>query len=87
MEDFLVPPMTCPGCGVAFDGALNTDGARRPEPGDPTICVHCRALLVFGVGELRHPSPEEEQEFLADVRIQAAIRAVDEMHRLYGPPR
>lgn len=80
----LFGPLECPSCGVTLDGAWNTTSDAGPADGDATLCVYCRALLVYRgspVNSLRHPTKEEEQKFLADPGVQRAIAAVAAMHR------
>ena len=84
MKDHKVAPLTCPACAAQLNGALNTSSERLPREGDPTICVYCRAILLF-VGEpvhsLRRPDLQEEIVLLLDPGLQRAVAALNELHR------
>ena len=74
----------CPACGTELDVALNTTGDDMPEDGDPSLCVKCRALLVYcgtPVNSMRYPTEDEQRRFLADPAVQRAIAALAEYHR------
>jgi hypothetical protein len=54
----------CPQCATGLDGAFCVDDkefvTRRMEPGDVTICAHCKtALTISRTGELRLITQEE----------------------------
>ena len=89
MKSFWLPDtLVCPACGTTLSGAINTTGDREPEDGDPTICVVCRALLVYAgapAASLRYPTDEEQRAFLADPAVQRGIHAIAEYHRQGGP--
>ena len=79
----------CPACGADLTAAFPVDGDtdEGPRDGDASLCVDCRALLVYSgspVVSLRYPTPEEERELLADASIQRAIAALAEVHRTRG---
>jgi hypothetical protein len=52
-RDLSVPVDHCPLRGHHIDAALGAHGEARPTPGDITICLYCRGLLVF-TADLRH---------------------------------
>lgn len=89
MRDHLLPvALRCPACGAELNGAFNTEGERGPRDGDPSICIECRALIVYSgtpVRALRYPTPQEQKEFLADPEVAHAILVVGELHRMNGP--
>lgn len=74
----------CPACGAQLDAALNTTSDHMPKDGDPSLCVKCRALLVYcgsPVNSLRYPTADEQRAFLADPAVQRAIMALAGVHR------
>lgn len=91
MKSHLLPSaVTCPACGTRLDGAFNTTSDDRPEEGDPSICIRCRALLVYcgsPVNSLRYPTVDEQRKFLADRAVQRGIAAVAAIHRDNGASR
>lgn len=91
MRDHLLPvKLTCPACNAKLDGALNTTANRGPQDGDPTLCVKCRALLVYAgkpVASLRYPTTGEQREFLADPAVQRAIWALGQLPQQHRPIR
>ena len=79
----------CPACGADLTAAypVDDDTDEGPQDGDASLCVDCRALLVYSgspVDSLRYPTPEEERELLADEGIQRAIAALAAVHRIRG---
>lgn len=68
-----------------LDGAFGISGMAAPTPGDPSVCVYCAALLVFGDdGALRYPTDGELTIFLRDERLRLAVKTVLAMHRQHG---
>lgn len=77
----------CPGCGAALDGALHVgEEEHAPTPGDVSICMYCRDIMIFEEEAFRLPTDEELSDILEDKTIRKAIRALEEFHRRYGPP-
>lgn len=39
----------CPACRARIDGRSSIDGGEEapPSPGDTTICIYCRSILVY----------------------------------------
>lgn len=76
----------CPACLTLLDGftSVRLDGA-VPKPGDPTVCMYCASLLVFGDRlQFRFPTDAELVEF-EDVReIKVARDAAMRMIQEYG---
>lgn len=78
-------PVVCPYCGYTFDAvsSAQNDGAEI-EPGDPSLCVSCGGVMVYG-GEpgrltVRPMTPTEYGAMPAELhdfirRAQAAIRS------------
>ena len=57
----------CPACGADLTAAypVDDDTDEGPQDGDASLCVDCRALLVYSgspVVSLRYPTPEEERD-------------------------
>lgn len=70
----------CPRCGTPMTGHLDRGpDPRPPEPGDFTVCVHCRGVAVYHRPDpfgqriaLRAPTGAERAEFLRDFPAAAA---------------
>ena len=72
---------TCLACGSPNDAvtAVNTD-TTTPKNGDPSICLHCGHLMVFGRrGKLRNPTPSEQEEFTANFDVQSALSVLSKL--------
>jgi hypothetical protein len=67
---FLGLQQSCPSCG----GNISlSQGKRPPQPGDPTLCVHCMSVLAFTEsGLLRRVPHEEVLTWSPDLRRQIA---------------
>jgi hypothetical protein len=88
----------CPHCGKILDAwtgaSLGSKEPPTPEPGDPTICAYCAALLVFADyhGRLREPTVEERAAIRANAevwdmlkRMALAVREVIALRGGYDP--
>ncbi len=42
-----VPSRNCPVCSSDLDAVTNMTSKEGPEPGDFTVCIHCRSVLRF----------------------------------------
>lgn len=71
-----VPPASCPRCfRSGLDAATNAGPERcAPKPGDVTVCLYCRALLVFTDTMQLRPLKDDEFSLLPPT-TQAALRA------------
>lgn len=78
---------SCPNCGgeIALSQVSEQETRRRPpQPGDPTLCVHCSAVLAFTESGGLRPVPHfevltwspEMRRQIADgvIKIQSLIR-------------
>lgn len=67
-----IKPTLCPCCGYLMDRASHpTDGARRPNPGDYSLCISCGSLLSFNADFSLSKTPAEEEANLpADQRFE-----------------
>jgi hypothetical protein len=45
-----MPLRACPVCLNKLDAVTNLTSNEKAEPGDFTICIHCRSVLRFRVG-------------------------------------
>jgi hypothetical protein len=81
----VIPPQTCPLCGLEVGRATAIGGMAKPNPGDFTICIGCGGILHFDDRLwLVKCSTEEEFKVLAEgerdklevvqLVIKAAIR-------------
>jgi hypothetical protein len=76
-------PTTCPHCGADLVESRNMTDRRTPQPGDVTVCVHCRRPAVFADGlRLRTPTPAEAERLDADPDVRRAIRILDHIDTL-----
>lgn len=73
--------LSCLGCGRLLNGYINPDRGRQPTVGDMTVCLYCRAWLIFTDTGLRYPTDEEFKELLHHPEFRATTRTVEEMHR------
>jgi hypothetical protein len=87
MSDPRVPLDACPCCARPIECASALDGsARRPAPGDVTICVSCGAVLRYGPDLRTVHAPEVEPELDPGVRAMIAkIRRRGPLARPEGP--
>jgi hypothetical protein len=73
-----MPVNHCLGCGHMLDAASAVDANAKPSPGDATICLHCRHVMMFDENlALRDLTVDELIEAMKDDRVldtQAAIR-------------
>lgn len=86
-----LPGRVCPWCNhelplaseVAKRGELR---ARRPSPGDATLCIRCGEFSVFADDlSLTKPSDEDFVEFASDPRVQAIRKAWTAMMKTNKP--
>jgi hypothetical protein len=58
-----LPPSPCTNCGKLVDSATALDGDHVPKPGDVTICLDCRHLMVFADDmTVRNPTDDEVRD-------------------------
>ncbi len=63
-----LPVQTCPACEHVLSAASSVYDDERPRPGDMSICVECRAILVFtNRMTLRRATVDEAREFVSIV--------------------
>jgi len=63
-----LPVQTCPICEHVLSAASSVYDAARPRPGDMSICVNCRGILVFTDRmTLRRATRGEAREFFSVV--------------------
>ena len=62
MKSHVVPKSQCPFCGYQFDLSSGISTTRRPNTGDPTICIKCAEVLIFD--EQLHPRKPTPAELL-----------------------
>jgi len=79
MRPFEHAALECPGCHERLDASRNLTGAKAPAPGDFTVCVYCRTILVFGTTGLCVASERDFEQVSSEQRarlrrIQEAIR-------------
>jgi len=75
-----VPLAICPRCGYILDAATATEfnPEASPEPGDVTICVKCRSVLIFDAKLIpRKPTHEELGEIIDALIIQMPYLRLD----------
>lgn len=81
----------CPHCSYYCDCATAPFEGGGPKPGDGCVCLQCTQVSVFGEDlALRLPTPEECQEFSADLqiaRVQVAIEATRRLQSKRSHPR
>lgn len=63
LEQQHLPGNRCPGCGTRTEGCsavADASDAKRPKPGDVSICAHCGEICVFTetLGLARFPADE-----------------------------
>jgi len=65
-----------------MDSATGVDNDDAPEPGCPTICICCTALLIFDDNlSLRLPTEAEFDELRFNDQIVAAQKMIRESHK------
>jgi hypothetical protein len=69
-----LPISFCPICFYKMDCASQYLGEERPEPGDPSLCLNCGAILVFNEEmRLRKIKPFDLRELMSDPEVWKAI--------------
>jgi hypothetical protein len=72
-----VPASNCPNCGKLCDAVTRIEEDATPSPGDFTICLDCKHLMVFADDlTLRNPTDAEIVEAAGDPEILATQRFV-----------
>jgi hypothetical protein len=72
-----LPPSPCTNCGKLVDSATALDGDHVPKPGDVTICLDCRHLMVFADDmTVRNPTDDEVREMAGDPDILMHMNAL-----------
>jgi hypothetical protein len=72
----VVPRSACPDCGAVSNGAASYGSNSRPEPGDPTLCFACGALLMYADDlRLRLPTGAELIQLQSDRTVWRLIEA------------
>lgn len=70
METTRTPESRCPHCNHSVDAATSVEEARKPKPGDITVCAYCGWICVFDSQiHLKNLGPWE-MEWLAKNRTQ-----------------
>jgi hypothetical protein len=72
---------TCLACGALLNAvtAVNAD-TTQPEYGDPSVCLKCGHVMVFGRrGKLRDPTPEEQEGLSANFDVQSALLVISQL--------
>jgi hypothetical protein len=70
MKDHRTGPTKCVNCGHQMDAAFGPFSDHAPKPGDFSICIRCRHLMVFGPKlKLREPTADERLEAAGDQEI------------------
>lgn len=74
-----LPPSSCCECGMVMDAAM---GARKPKPGDLSLCMYCGCLNAFGEDlALRRPIDEEVLAMAGCAEFQLARRIIEELRQ------
>ena len=56
---------SCPNCGKKLDTATGVGHDRTPKPRDFSVCLYCKALLVFNEDlSIRPATKAEAAEFM-----------------------
>ena len=77
MKDHQIIESSCPSCGEAMTGAAGVESDDAPTPGDISVCLYCRALLVFGNDlKLRMPTDAELIEMAGNKQMIAIVNAI-----------
>jgi hypothetical protein len=71
-----LPDDTCPYCRAPISSAAGVESPEdTPRPGDVTICVQCRGVLVFNQAlRVQVPTPAQWARLEADPEGMAVIR-------------
>jgi RNase P subunit RPR2 len=68
MQLFRARKQQCPVCETVLNAATNPFDDGHPEPGDITVCVVCRTVLVFGEAmDFRLATAEEISEVVPEL--------------------
>jgi hypothetical protein len=75
---FVMPVDHCPFCAAKTSRATLAAGSSGPKPGNPSICMKCLAVSVFGKDlKLRRPSARERRVFLNDRGLQYTLAVLE----------
>ena len=74
-----VKESACINCGAALTAATAVEGVgdeeRLPEPGDLTVCMYCKHLMMFADDlTLRNLTDDEMKEVAGDPRMLAVTK-------------
>ena len=79
IEDYRVPGSACINCGKDIDAASPVSGGRGPQPGDLSICLYCRHLMVYGDDlRVRNLTDEEAIEVAGDPELVLTMKMLGE---------
>jgi hypothetical protein len=69
-------PSQCPYCGHLIDASTSAEDA-SPGPGDVTVCLNCREIVVFADDmSLRLPTEQELIEVAGNDKVLAVLLAL-----------
>lgn len=77
LRDYRMAPTNCVNCGKELDAAASVDTGevRPPRPGDLTVCMDCRHLMVFGDDmKFRNPTEKEMIEIAGNQEMVTAMK-------------
>jgi len=79
-----VPLQYCPECKTQLEAATSLIDGQTPEPGDPTVCIVCTAILIYEPGMMVRLATKDELRALTPANLFELVRtqtAIREMHR------
>jgi hypothetical protein len=78
VKNFRVPDTRCVNCNKLLDGAAAIAGSRGPRPGDVTVCLDCRHLMVYGDDlQLRNPTDDEIVEMAGTPELILGMKMLE----------
>ena len=81
-ETTSIAEQQCPTCHEVLDATTAHSGSALPTPGDPTICLYCGEILIFGAGlQMRLPSGSELRDLQADASLWAELTTLQRQFR------
>lgn len=77
MKTFEMDEFRCVNCGEWINSASAIRHEHKPSEGDVTICLYCKAVMVFNADlSLRNPTTEELAEIEKSNLVRTTLEAL-----------
>lgn len=77
----------CPKCGRENDRSTGLECARKPEPGDVSVCFGCYYVGIYSDdGTIREPTEDERREMAEPENAKRIADAIQHIKKVKGEP-